>query len=365
MATALSVAMAVAWSVAAAPLPAVAASTPHPHLPRVHGHHLSQHQPVFQAVAGTEQPRSFIASTAAPLGSSPWTPLGPQPIVGLSTYGASAGRVTALAARGSTVYAGTAGGGVWKSTDGGQTWAPKFDTQPTLAIGAIAVAWGATAATDTVYAGTGEGNYCQDCLPSQGVVKSIDGGTTWAAPVNLSSGTYFFDALVIDRANNQHVMAATTAGLYESTNGGLAWTQRRSGHYDVVVQDPSVAAKFWASHTTSCETAPSTGEIGVWNASTLSWTPLWNGTNPQLPVSAVRIGLDVGQNNTAYAAVATCQSGPYVIGQSEGILKTVDAGASWLVLTPPDYFTVATNPPVAQGWYDNVVAVAPSDSTGN
>jgi len=358
--------MALAWSASVAPLPAVAANTPVPHLRPVHGHRVSQHRPVFQAAAGTLQQGPSTSSTAAPLGTSPWAPLGPQPIVGLSTYGASAGRVTALAARGLIVYAGTADGGVWKSTDGGQTWAPKSDTQPTLAIGAIAISWGATTATDTVYAGTGEGNHCQDCLPSQGLLKSVDGGTTWAAPISVASGTYFFDALVIDRTNNQHLMAATTAGLYESTNAGVAWTQRRSGRFDTVGQDPSVAAQFWASHTTSCESAPSTGEIGIWNASNLTWTSSWNGTNPALPVHAVRIGLDVGPNSTAYAAVATCQESTYVIGQSEGILKTTNGGLTWSVVTPPDYFTVTSGTQKqAQGWYDNVVAVDPSDGTGN
>jgi len=303
-----------------------------------------------------------MASAAAPFGAA-WSQLGPQYIAGLSTYGSSAGRVTAVAANGSTVYAGSADGGVWKSLDGGKTWAPKTDSQPTLAIGAIAVRWGVTSATDSVYAGTGEGNHCQDCLPSLGIMKSTDGGATWSAPVSLGSGTYYLNALVIDQANPQRVLAASTAGLYESTDGGTTWVLRKSGRYDMVVQDPAVANHFWASRTTSC-TAPTPGEIGVWDTSAQSWTSLWNGAAPALPVDAVRIGLDVGPNRTAYAAVAACGEGQFADGQSEGILKTIDGGTSWSVLNPPDYFSVGS-PPEAQGWYDNVVAIDPNDGSGD
>jgi len=373
--------MGVAWSAAAVPAPASAAASPgnHLRLKPIHGQRISQHQPVFREIAGGLQqapaaPRAAAPSLAAPLGTVPWTALGPQPITGLVTYGASAGRVTALAAQvgGSRVYAGTADGGVWQSTDSGTTWTPLTDTQPTLAVGAIAVRFGGTAATDTIYAGTGEGNHCQDCLPSQGVISSNDGGKTWSAPVSPASGTYAFTALVIDRTsgaspNPQHLMAATNVGLFESTNSGMTWTLRQSGRFDAVVQDPATATKFWASHTTSCLT-PSSGQVGIWDTTgTGSWTLKWTGTNPALPAPASRIGLDVGGGGlVAYAAVATCAQGTTIVdGQLDGLLKTSDGGSTWSQLSPPDYFSFNSNPPEAQGWFDNVVAIDPNDATGN
>ena len=175
----------------------------------VGAHHPIRHQPAFsQALGGTRQAKA--AAPAAPPVGVAWTSLGPRPITGLSTYGNSAGRVTALAAKpsGSIVYAGTADGGVWRSTDGGANWSTTTDGQVTLAIGAIAVDW--TTSPETVYAGTGEANLCQDCMPSQGVLKSIDGGSTWTllGQSTFAASTFYFSALAIDSTNAQRIFAA-------------------------------------------------------------------------------------------------------------------------------------------------------------
>src|SRR5881628_3596971 len=50
------------------------------------------------------------------------------------------GALSALAVQANgTLWAGAADGGVWKSTNGGNSWTPKFDTQGSLSIGAIAI----------------------------------------------------------------------------------------------------------------------------------------------------------------------------------------------------------------------------------
>src|ERR1700681_3486939 len=116
-------------------------------------HHPIRHQPAISTALGERRQQAVTKAAAPPVGVS-WTSLGPRPIKGLSTYGDSAGRITALAAKGSTVYAGAADGGVWNSFNSGVTWNPLTDSQATLAIGALAVDWSTT--PETVYAGTGE-----------------------------------------------------------------------------------------------------------------------------------------------------------------------------------------------------------------
>src|SRR5688572_6359900 len=53
------------------------------------------------------------------------------------------------------IYFAAATGGLWKTSDGGDSWAPVFDQQPTLSLGAVAVA---PSNPDVVWVGAGEAN---------------------------------------------------------------------------------------------------------------------------------------------------------------------------------------------------------------
>src|SRR5439155_20611136 len=118
------------------------------------------------------------------------------------------------------VLCGSAGGGIWESRDGGRAWAPRTDGQPSLAVGAIAFD---PSNPQRVYAGTGEGNVAES--PDQnvraaGLLASTDGGTTWTVlPGTPFVGVSFYD-LVVDPADGNHVLAATTNGVYETPDGG-------------------------------------------------------------------------------------------------------------------------------------------------
>ena len=72
-----------------------------------------------------------------------------------------------------TIYIAAAGGGVWKTTDGGSIWIPLTDSQPTLAMGAIA---SAPSNPSVIYAGTGEANNSSDSHFGGGILVSTDGG---------------------------------------------------------------------------------------------------------------------------------------------------------------------------------------------
>src|SRR5882724_2204946 len=93
-----------------------------------------------------------LAIQAATAGQ--WTLIGPNPTV-------NAGRITsawtdALAVdprNANVAYLGAPGGGVWKTTDGGVHWTALTDTQPSVAIGSIAID---PLNPDTVLAGTGD-----------------------------------------------------------------------------------------------------------------------------------------------------------------------------------------------------------------
>ena len=167
-----------------------------------------------------------------------WRQLGPTTVPNGQTYGSSrvnvSGRIASIAidpSNASHVLVGAANGGVWESFDKGSSWFPRTDYQATLAVGAIAFD-----PTDpsVVYCGLGEGNWWS--WLGTGVLRSTDGGTTWSPRCTAPFvGQGFYD-LVVDSHDHRRLLAATTGGLYVSTDRGLTWTQRRAGG-DVVGLD--------------------------------------------------------------------------------------------------------------------------------
>jgi photosystem II stability/assembly factor-like uncharacterized protein len=176
-----------------------------------------------------------------------WRPLGPFSIPHGQTYGKGpgsrpsvAGRIVAIAVdpgNADHILIGAGGGGIWETKDAGKTWSPRSDDQPSLSTGAIAFD---PSNPLIVYAGTGEGD--STSALGVGVLRSTDGGTTWSQhAVAPFQGIGFYD-LVVDPLNTNHLLAATTGGLFESTNGGSAWQQRRAQvTWDLSMHPPNAA----------------------------------------------------------------------------------------------------------------------------
>jgi hypothetical protein len=228
-----------------------------------------------------------------------WTSLGPQPLpsdasgTGLQDYGFVSGRATAVAIdpndlSGNNVFTGGAYGGIWKSSNAGTlstnsssvTWIPLTDTQATLAIGSIAVQpqlSNPNPATSIVLAGTGETDSSTDSYYGLGILRSANGGQTWALISQDSTGSHPFAGLgfsqiAFSSVNPSLVVAAAGSasegiveglespvavnrGLYYSTNAGIAWQAANVSDSGVSVTSASVtavafnkaAAKFYAA----------------------------------------------------------------------------------------------------------------------
>jgi hypothetical protein len=163
------------------------------------------------------------------------------------------GRVTSVAADAKgVIVAGTASGGLWVSTNNGQSFNSEFDSEPTEAIGAVAL--DTTTTPSTIYAGTGEGNGSIDSLYGEGIYKSTNLGSSWTP---LASGTFdqtAFTSLAIDTVTtpgNPRIFAGTTtgysgsradagipesdaskSGLWFSSNGGSSWSHFAESTFD-------------------------------------------------------------------------------------------------------------------------------------
>src|SRR4051812_24282955 len=121
-----------------------------------------------------------IAPRATSVSATAWVSLGPSDAFnefnGISVAGVDSGRPNAILVDPrdpNLVYMAGSGGGVWKTFNflsaTGPTWNPITDTQPNLAVGALALD---DAEPDTLYLGNG------DFVDGSGntIMKSTDGG---------------------------------------------------------------------------------------------------------------------------------------------------------------------------------------------
>ncbi|MBN2207246.1 MAG: hypothetical protein JW742_07565, partial [Candidatus Aminicenantes bacterium] len=241
-------------------------------------------------------PAASLHSPPSP-GICNWTSAGPRNING---------RIRSLAVHptnGDTIYAGAAEGGVWRSTNAGQSWIPLMQYEMSLAVGALAID---PTNPDVLYAGTGEPTWWPG-YEGVGVLKSVDGGLTWANTGAIGNG--HIARLAIDPSNTQIVYCAGfDGGLYKTTNGGGSWTLAKAGDVTDFVLDP---------------TTPTTQYLGIRNDGVYgstdgaaTWTKLAGG----LPASAsnrVMLSLSASAPSTVYAKL------------DETVYKTTDGGTTW------------------------------------
>jgi photosystem II stability/assembly factor-like uncharacterized protein len=284
--------------------------------------------------------RTYLAAAeelrAADVAAEAWVSLGPTTIPNGQTYGANrvnvSGRVSALAidpGDAQHILAGAANGGVWETSDGGNTWAPRTDTAATLAVGAMAYDPQSPA---TVYCGTGEGNWW--AWLGVGILRSRDGGTTWATLCrDPFVGDGFFD-LSVDPADGEHLVAGTHGGLWTSADGGATWARARPGSTWSVAIDPRGGAGGMLAGC-SAGVVQSTDGGATWATAAL----------PGAPATWTRIHVAIAGSNpdTAYAWGSDGATA-YLWRRTGGVWSAV--------ATPPGVS-------VAQAWYDWFLAVAP------
>lgn len=276
-----------------------------------------------------------------PVAGPQWRSLGPWTTPNGQTYGASrvnvSGRVSAVAVDPGDpahVLVGAANGGVWESRDAGASWSPRTDYAATLATGALAFDPSNHA---VVYCGTGEGDWWS--WLGAGVLRSTDGGTSWAPVCTAPFVGLGFHKLLVDPADGRHLLAGTTGGLFVSADGGANWTRRRSSRTWSLAMAPGGGAA--AEILAACSD-------GLWR-STNGGTS-WAAVNlPGSPGGFDRLAVDIAAANAAVAYAWGAQGGTPHLWRR--------AGGNWTAIgTPPG---VATG----QAWYDWFLAVAPDRDT--
>ena len=314
------------------------------------------------AIVEKLEPRYLLAGTPIPpLSQTAFTAVGPASIAGDGfTGGNVSGRITGIATdptNANIIYISAAGGGVWKTSDGGGSWTPLTDNQPTLAMGAIALA---ASNPSVLYAGTGEANNSGDSQPGLGVLVSKDAGATWT----LTGAAPFYheviSKIVVDPTNPAKAWASAsqwgggTPGIYKTTDYGANWTRvySASGSYvysDIAIDTLSTAGSRKLFAAVGASYGDANNGIYVSSDDGATWKPAGN-----FPSGAtdgrITVAIAPTDGNILYASISDPSTG----GLKE-LDKSADGGVTWTKLaSTPNYMG-------GQGWYDQTLAVSPTD----
>ena len=238
-----------------------------------------------------------------------------------------------------TWFIGTATGGVWKTSDGGNSFTNLTPDIPYLSTTTLVMS---PANTNTIYVGTGE-SFSGRFNTGGGIFKSNNKGQTWEQMGSTSESLDFryVNRLVIDPENENIVLAATSTGIFKTTNGGANWVKKyENSNVEDLDADPNNFSILYGC-INSVGVVKSTDAGESWN---LSSEGITNGYRFELAISP---------------------SNPdkiYVSGEFTDEVSVVyvssDGAQSWEVFKDMDSFDDFLG---GQGWYDNTIAVDPYD----
>jgi hypothetical protein len=339
------------------------------------------------------------AATSGTLGT--WQALGP---------GNVGGRTRAILidpSNPNTMYAAGVAGGVWKSTDAGTNWTAVSDFLANIAVTCMAFD---PSNSSIIYAGTGEGFFNADAVQGAGIFKSTDAGLTWNRLASTAPSTstrfLFVNDIVVSNVDPQHIYAATRVGVMRSLDGGATWAMILNvptlvgsvtgvrGAMDLALRTDKTTDWLYvgagtafnpgepASHifrstdaanaatvsTTAALTAADYGSFtDVYSEADMGRTSLAISPSNQDVIYAVADTSNATGNLGLLAVFRSTSSGDALSWTTQVRNNSVNKQDTLLFHNPVNAVLVecgfgATNNPITQGWYDNVIAVDPTDS---
>jgi len=280
-----------------------------------------------------------------------WKSLGPKNI---------GGRTLCLAfhpTNPDVIYAGSASGGLWRTNSSGigyNGWVQVPIDFPVYSIASILIS---PKNPDIMFIGTGEVYNKAASVPSigdrtsrgtygMGILKTRDGGKSWTQSLAITNSLVTgVQDMEFDPYDDQILYAATSNGLYKSTNQGTQWSLIHSLPMAVDVDlNPKNPEIIYVTHGSYLDNDIS----GIYrsNNSGSSFIKLTNG----LPASysgKAKMDMCRSQPDIVYASVANAF-------KSIGLFISLDAGNTWELRNQKDVADV-------QGWYSHDVAVHVSD----
>jgi PKD repeat protein len=284
------------------------------------------------------------SSTAMSMAGN-WTLLGPTTT---TSSGGGAGRLNCVRfdpSNPNTIYVGAPAGGLWKSTNGGLNWTTTTDRLAVIGISDVAVD---PTDSKTVYIATGDGD-AGDTY-SNGVLKTTDGGLTWN-PTGLNfniPNTRLVYRLAINPSNHLMIIAATSAGIFKSVDGGGTWAKCLNIPTREVVFKPGDPSVVYA---VSSSTFYRSVDGGNTFASVITGLPLSS--------TVCRLAIAVTAADPTYVYVLGSTASTYTF---KGLYLSTDQGKTFTAQsTTPNVlgFSSTGNDNQGQGWYTLSIAASP------
>jgi len=140
------------------------------------------------------------------------------------------GRIADIAVhptRPTTWYVAVGSGGLWKTINAGTTWQPVFDKQASYSLGCVTID---ANNPETIWVGTGENVSGRHVAWGDGVYRSLNAGQTWER-MGLEKSEHI-SRIIIDPRDSRVVFVAAEGplwssggerGLYKTIDGGKTW----------------------------------------------------------------------------------------------------------------------------------------------
>ena len=301
-------------------------------------------------MAAFAERHAMAARTAEP-GTS-WEPMGP------TNNGGRTLAVVINPERPESIWIGSAGGGLWRSYDAGlnASWERVTIGFPVTSASTVAIA---ESDTNVVYLGTGEVYRYQDTRggvldrPTRGsygigILKTEDGGASWSHVLDWSLNQERGVARVrVHPMDEDNVWAATTEGVYHSSDGGATWDNVNPVimAMDVILHptDPDVIISAHGDQESAGK-----GIYRSTNGGT-TWTQLTSGV-PSNFIGKIILDRHPTDMDIVYASVGNGITSP----TSTWLIRTLDGGDTWSTVTTLDYARY-------QGWFAHYVGISPHD----
>tara|TARA_B110000503_G_scaffold129356_1_gene201512 strand:- start:52 stop:3459 length:3408 start_codon:yes stop_codon:yes gene_type:complete len=246
-------------------------------------------------------------------------------------------------------FVGTVGGGVWLTEDGGTTWESLTDFKiPNLSTSTIVMS---QTDSNILYVGTGEPFGNLGAIGGSGVFKTTDGGATWQS---LTATAAFGDVsrIIINPADDQNVLIATSSGIYRTIDGGTIWVQTFNSSglpvQDLDVDPSNFNIQYGSVNGSGLVKSTDSG---------ITWSFVFKKADFNTSYHRFETDISPADPNTIFLSVYSSSGG--TVSENTDFYVSRNKGATFTSLTTTD---TNANLLTGQGWYDNVIMAHPYDA---